>query len=66
MQDEGSRKLPPHSIEAEESVIGGILLDNSALDRALELLTPEQFYRETHRKIMRAVPTLLRTAMPSA
>jgi replicative DNA helicase len=55
MQDEGSRKLPPHSIEAEESVIGGVLLDNSAIDRALELLTPDLFYRETHRKIMRAM-----------
>jgi replicative DNA helicase len=32
------RKVPPHSIEAEESVLGGILIDNNALDRALELI----------------------------
>jgi replicative DNA helicase len=55
MADDVARKLPPHSIEAEESVIGGILLDNNALDRAIELIHPEDFYREAHRKIMRAV-----------
>ena len=47
------RKVPPHSIEAEEAVLGGILLDNTALDRAIELVIPEDFYREAHRKIMR-------------
>jgi replicative DNA helicase len=49
------RKVPPQSIEAEESVLGGILLDNNALDRAIELIIPEDFYREAHRKIMRAI-----------
>jgi replicative DNA helicase len=49
------RKVPPNSIEAEESVLGGILLDNNALDRAIELIIPEDFYREAHRKIMRAI-----------
>jgi replicative DNA helicase len=53
--DESPRKVPPHSIEAEESVIGGVLLDNAALDRALETLVPEDFYREAHRKILRAI-----------
>jgi len=56
--DEPLRKVPPHSIEAEESVIGGVLLDNAALDRALETLVPEDFYREAHRKIMRAIVDL--------
>jgi replicative DNA helicase len=55
MQQEGPGKVPPHSIEAEESVIGGVLLDNTALDRATELVTPEHFYRQAHRKIMRAI-----------
>jgi replicative DNA helicase len=53
--DELTRKLPPHSIEAEESVIGGILLDNSALDRCVELIIAEDFYREAHRRIFRAM-----------
>jgi len=53
--EDNLRKLPPQSIEAEESVLGGVLLDNNSLDRALEILTPEDFYREAHRKIMRAM-----------
>ncbi len=56
--EESLRRVPPHSIEAEESVIGGILLDNTALDRALEVLLPEDFYREAHRKIMQAIVDL--------
>lgn len=52
------RKVPPHSIEAEEAVIGGVLLDNTALDRALELVKPDDFYREAHRKVMRAIVEL--------
>jgi replicative DNA helicase len=49
------RKLPPQSIEAEMSILGGILLDNDAINRVLEILLPEDFYREPHRKIMRAM-----------
>jgi replicative DNA helicase len=49
------RKLPPQSIEAEMSILGGILLENEAINRVLEVLVPEDFYRETHRKIMRAM-----------
>ena len=55
MADEQFRKVPPHSIEAEESVIGGILLDNTALDRAVELIIADDFYREAHRRIFRAI-----------
>jgi replicative DNA helicase len=53
--EETLRKLPPQSIEAEESVLGGVLLDNNSLDQALEILKPDDFYREVHRKIMRAM-----------
>ncbi|RQW85839.1 MAG: replicative DNA helicase [Geobacter sp.] len=49
------RKLPPQSIEAEMSILGGILLDNEAINRVLDILVPEDFYRESHRKIMRAM-----------
>jgi replicative DNA helicase len=55
MADDVARKIPPQSIEAEESVLGGILLDNAALDRAIELMQPDDFYREAHRKIFRAM-----------
>jgi replicative DNA helicase len=50
-----AKKLPPQSIEAEMSILGGILLENEAINRVLDLLVPEDFYRETHRKIMRAM-----------
>lgn len=56
--EETLRKVPPHSIEAEESVLGGILIDNNALDRVLEVITPEDLYREAHRKIMRVIVEL--------
>jgi replicative DNA helicase len=52
---ESSLRVPPQSIEAEEAVLGGILLDNRALDRAVEILIPEDFYRESHRRIFRAL-----------
>jgi replicative DNA helicase len=52
------RRLPPQSLEAEESVLGGILLDNSAVDRVLEFVRPDDFYREAHRRIFRAMLAL--------
>jgi replicative DNA helicase len=62
--EENVRKLPPQSIEAEESLLGGVLLDNAAMDRALEFVTPADFYRETHRKIMRAMVELNQRGEP--
>jgi replicative DNA helicase len=52
------RKLPPQSVEAEMSILGGILLDNEAINRVLEILRPEDFYRESHRKILRSMIAL--------
>jgi replicative DNA helicase len=49
-QAEPLRK-PPQSIEAEQSVLGGVLLDNSALDQILDIVREEDFYRDAHRKI---------------
>ncbi|MBS1170951.1 MAG: helicase, partial [Burkholderiaceae bacterium] len=44
-------RVPPHSIEAEQSVLGGLLLDNAAWDRIADLLTESDFYRYDHRQI---------------
>jgi len=44
-------KVPPQNLDAEQSVLGGILLENEALSRVLELLTPADFYKEAHRRI---------------
>ena len=56
--DRTEHRLPPQNLEAEMSVLGGILLENEALNRALEVLRPEDFYREAHRKIFTALITL--------
>ncbi|MCP9453191.1 MAG: replicative DNA helicase [Nitrospira sp.] len=48
-------KLPPQNLEAEQSVLGAILLDNTAMPKAMELITEEDFYRTAHRKVYRAM-----------
>jgi replicative DNA helicase len=58
MSNADLRKLPPQSLEAEMSILGGILIDNDAINRVLEMLTPEDFYRESHRKIFQAMMKL--------
>ena len=52
-------KLPPQNIEAEQSVLGGVLLDNSAVHKILDLLSQEDFYREAHRKIFNGIIKLV-------
>ena len=47
-------RLPPQNLEAEQSVLGGILIDPEALTRALEVITEDDFYRESHRRIFAA------------
>jgi replicative DNA helicase len=46
-----SHKMPPQNIEAEQSVLGGILIENGAIHKVMEVLTPDDFYREAHQKI---------------
>lgn len=58
MSNADLRKLPPQSLEAEMSILGGILIDNDAINRVLEMLTPDDFYRESHRKIFQAMMKL--------
>jgi replicative DNA helicase len=64
--DEVARlRVPPHSVEAEQSVLGGLLLDNLAWDRAAELLTDSDFYRYEHRQIFAAVAALVQHSKPA-
>ena len=53
-----SIKVPPHSIEAEQSVLGGLMLDNNAFDDVAELVSDVDFYRRDHRLIFRAIAQL--------
>jgi replicative DNA helicase len=56
--DFSSHKLPPQHIEAEQSVLGGILIENEAINRVTEILDAEDFYRDAHRKIFNALINL--------
>jgi replicative DNA helicase len=56
--DFSSHKLPPQNIDAEQSVLGGILMENDALNKVIEILSPEDFYRDAHRKIFEALIVL--------
>jgi replicative DNA helicase len=53
--DTSLHKVPPQNLEAEQSVLGGILLDNLALNAVLEVLEKSDFYSEAHRKIFAAI-----------
>jgi replicative DNA helicase len=57
-------KIPPQNLEAEQSVLGSILLEPEALSRVLEVMTGEDFYRESHRKIFTAMLDLYQKGTP--
>ena len=59
-------RIPPHSLEAESSVLGGLLLDNSAWDRVGDLVTDSDFYRYEHRLVFAAVAALINSSRPAA
>jgi len=58
-------RVPPHSIEAEQSVLGGLLLDNSAFERLTDLLTQDDFYRHDHRLIWYHIARLINLSRPA-
>ncbi|WP_020168457.1 MULTISPECIES: replicative DNA helicase [Methylotenera] len=60
-----SLKLPPHSIEAEQSVIGGLLLENEALDKIADILKAEDFYQFDHKTIFQHIAKLIERNRPA-
>lgn len=58
------RKIPPQQIEAEQSLLGGILNDSSGLPPALEVLKGDEFYKDSHRLIFRAIQDLFERNEP--
>ena len=58
-------RIPPHSIEGESSVLGGLLLDNTAWDRVGDILADSDFYRYEHRLIYAALGTLVNASKPA-
>jgi len=57
-------RIPPQNIDAEQSVLGAVLLDREAIYRAMKVLRPEDFYRESHKKIYEAMLDLNESGNP--
>lgn len=57
-------KVPPHSVEAEQSMLGGLMLDNSAWDVVVDLVSEEDFYRRDHRQVFCAVRDMAEEGVP--
>jgi replicative DNA helicase len=58
-------KLPPHSLEAEQSVLGGLMLDNDAADRIGDVVSAEDFYSDAHRIVYRHITQLITEGKPA-
>lgn len=58
-------KLPPHSLEAEQAVLGGLLLENDAMDRVVDLIGELDFYRHDHRLIFKQAQALIEQNKPA-
>jgi replicative DNA helicase len=58
-------KVPPHSIDAEQSVLGGLLIDNGAFDKIGDVVADGDFYRDDHRRIFRHVSRLIERGKPA-
>ena len=62
--EQALRKVPPQNLEAEESVLGGVLLDPDALDRVIEVMSAADFYRDAHRTIFETMLALSERGEP--
>lgn len=63
--DLAALRIPPHSIEAESSVLGGLLMENRSWDRIGDLLTEADFYRHEHKLTFAAISALINAAKPA-
>ncbi len=62
--DATALKTPPHSLEAEQAVLGGLMVDNEAWDRVADRVAEDDFYRRDHRLIFRGLSTLAEDQQP--
>ena len=58
-------RVPPHSVEAEQSLLGGLLLDNQAFDKIADLVSAEDFYRDDHRRLFRHIARMIEQGKPA-
>jgi replicative DNA helicase len=62
VQTEASlQKLPPQNIEAEQMVLGAILIENDSINKVIEILSPDDFYKDTHRRIFKVMLDMFET-----
>lgn len=57
-------KLPPQAVEFEEAVLGALLIDNSAINQVIDILSPESFYKEEHQLVFKTVKELFGDSQP--
>lgn len=57
-------KTPPQFLEGERAILGGLLIDNDALPKVIAILTPDDFYREAHRNIVKSIVDLFNKNEP--
>ena len=60
----GDVRTPPHSVEAEQAVLGGLLLDSAAWDNVADVLRADDFYRPDHKLIYEAIGMLAAQGKP--
>src|SRR5437016_5630612 len=60
----GGKSTLPHSVEAEQSVLGGLMLENNRLDSVLEVISESDFFREDHRLIFQMMIVLQENSHP--
>ena len=59
-----SPKLPPQNLEAEESVLGSLMMDKDAVIKVIDILLPDDFYNPAHGKIYGEILSLFQTLLP--
>ena len=57
-------KVPPHNFEAEQAILGGILINNDAINQVVDILGPSDFYREAHEAIFEGMIRLYNDSEP--
>jgi len=57
-------KVPPHNLEAEQAILGGILINNDALNQVVDILTPSDFYRDAHEAVFEGMIKLYNDSEP--
>ena len=63
--DSWLQKVPPNSVDAEQSILSAVLIDNQVLPEVLEVLSPQDFYRDVHAKIFKAMVELFERNEPA-